>query len=168
MNEQENLNSVVSTLAGILSSDRFPRGDLAELRRMTPESPTLAFWRVLIDYIPEKLRGNESMENKWLVILNGMAIMAPAVHSSEPSYSVGSVFSDFPIQRITHFLRSKGSNLTDQIRLLARLCRSKGVPVDWQILAYLLFSSEKTLEGKIKRQIAKDYVQSISKKEESA
>lgn len=168
MDEQDNLNSLVPKLAGVLASPQFPRGDLAALRRMSPESPPLVFWRIMNDYVPENMRGSEARENLWVVLLNGMAIMAPEIHSYDPRYAVGAVFSSFPEQRINHFLRSKGKNLSDQIRLLARLCGSKGIPVDWTTLGYLIFSKNTIQEEKTKRAIAKDYIKAAPKKEESA
>ena len=167
MENQNNLNSLVPTLAGILASPQFPKGDLAALRRMSPESPPLVFWRIMYDYVPENMRGNETRENQWVTLLSGMALMAPEIHSYDPRYSVGAAFSSFPEQRINHFLRSKGKNLSDQIRLLARLCASKGIPVDWATLGYLIFSKNTIQEEKTKRAIAKDYIKAAPKKEES-
>ena len=158
MNEKNDLRSVIATLAGVLGSPYFSKGDLAELRRMAYDSPPLPFWRALYDYVPEPLRMNEAMENHWITILNGMAVMAPGIHSDASSHSVGATFSLFPTQRMNHFLRSKDKNLSDQIRLFARLCASKNIPVDWSTLAHLLFASGKQSEVKIKRAIAKEYI----------
>ncbi len=168
MTNTSDLRNVIAVLAGMLGSSRFPKGDLAELRRMTNDSPPLPFWRVLYDYVPEAFRMNESMENNWITLLNGMAIMAPEIHSEAPSHSVGAIFASFPVQRINTFLRSKDKNLSDQIRLFARLCISKNMPVDWGTLAQLLFYSDKKSEEKIKRDIAKDYIQAKKKKEDVA
>jgi len=165
VSNSSDLRSVIAALAGVLGSPHFPKGDLAELRRMTYDTPPLPFWRVLYDYVPEVLRTNESMENHWITILNGMAIMAPEIHSEAPSHSVGAIFTLFPAQRMNQFLRSKGKNLSDQIRLFSRLCASKNTPVDWSTLALLLFSSGKQGEGKIKRNVAKEYVKEYGKKE---
>jgi len=165
MIEPSDLKSVIASLAGVLGSPHFPKGDLAELRRMTYDTPPLPFWRVLYDYVPEALRTNESMENHWITILNGMAIMAPKIHSNDSLHTVGAVFSLFPAQRMNHFLRSKGKGLSDQIRLFARLCASKNTPVDWYTLALLLIASGKQSEGKIKRKIAKEYIRQSQKKE---
>lgn len=165
MTESNDLKSVIATLAGVLGSPHFSRGDLAELKRMTCDAPPLSFWRILYDYVPEALRSSEIMENHWISILNGMAIMAPEIHSYGSSYTVGAVFELFPVQRMKHFLRSRGKGLSDQIRLFARLCASKNTPVDWYTLALLLIASGKPSEGKIKRDIAKEYIKESQKRE---
>lgn len=166
MSGDNDLKAVVATLSGTLASPNFPRGDLADLRRMSPESPPLVFWRVLNDYVPTVMRRSESAENRWLEIIGGMAIMAPSIHSFDPQYSVGAAFTLFPEQRLRHFLRSKGKNLSDQIRLLARLCASRGNHVDWYVLTLLLLSSGRKNEAKIKRDIAKDYIKIMEMKKE--
>ena len=160
MDEDHDLNSTVATLAGVLGSPHFPRGDLAELRRMKTTSYPLAFWRLLSDYVPDELRLGDSREEEWAVIMNGMAIMAPNIHSPAQIHSVGAVFSTFPQERIMHFLRSKGENLVAQIRLLARLCASKNTPIDWTSLTWLLFAGEKA--ENTRRKVAKEYVRAIA------
>ncbi|NCC56324.1 MAG: hypothetical protein EOM17_01735 [Synergistales bacterium] len=165
MIESSDLKSVIATLAGVLSSPHFPKGNLAELKRMKSDTPSLPFWRILFDYIPNVLRSDETMENHWITILNGMAIMAPNIHSNASSHSIGAVFTLLPAQRMNQFLRSKGKGLSDQIRLFARICASKHTPVDWYTLALLLIASGKQSEGKIKRNIAKEYIKESQKKE---
>ena len=160
MDEDHDLNSTVATLAGVLGSPHFPRGDLAELRRMKTTSYPLAFWRILSDYVPDELRLGDSREEEWAVIVNGMAIMAPNIHSPAQIHAVGAVFSTFPQGRIMHFLRSKGDNLVAQIRLLARLCTSKNTPIDWTTLTWLLFAGEKA--ENTRRKVAKEYVRAIA------
>jgi hypothetical protein len=53
MTNFSDLKRVIAALAGVLGSPHFPKGDLAELRRMTYDTPPLPFWRVLYDYVPE-------------------------------------------------------------------------------------------------------------------
>ena len=63
------------TLAHALASANFPRGDLAELRRMDPDAPdAAAVWRLLARY---DLLGSPQIENKWALILHGIALMTP-------------------------------------------------------------------------------------------
>ena len=63
------------TFARILASPEFPRGDLAGLRRMDPDEPDAAVvWRLLARY---ELLGSPQVENKWALILHGIALMTP-------------------------------------------------------------------------------------------
>ena len=52
------------------------RGDLAGLRRMDPDKPgtTTAYWRLMSD---KSLLGHPIVEQKWALILHGIALMTP-------------------------------------------------------------------------------------------
>ena len=64
---------IAVTFARTLASPDFPRGDLAELRRMDPDVPDAAVvWRLLARY---ELLGSPQVENKWALILHGIALM---------------------------------------------------------------------------------------------
>ena len=66
---------IAVTFARTLASPDFPRGDLAELRRMDPDAPDAAVvWRLLARY---ELLGSPQVENKWALILHGIALMTP-------------------------------------------------------------------------------------------
>ena len=54
--DSQRLHAVVASLAGVIGHDQFPRGDLAELRRLRPEMPPAAYWRLLFDRVPEERR----------------------------------------------------------------------------------------------------------------
>lgn len=63
------------TLAGLIASENFPRGDLAQLRRMDPDNPDpAAFWRLMARQ--GLFRGPE-IESKWALIMHGIALMTP-------------------------------------------------------------------------------------------
>ena len=68
-----------------MASDDFRRGDLAELRRMDPDAPDAAVvWRLLARR--DLLRGRQ-VENKWALILHGIALMTPTASGGRPSRS---------------------------------------------------------------------------------
>ena len=47
-NQETSWASNAVTLAGLIASESFARGDLAQLRRMDPDSPDAsAFWRLM-------------------------------------------------------------------------------------------------------------------------
>ena len=63
------------TLAGLIASENFARGDLAQLRRMDPDNPdAAAFWRLMARH--NLFRGPE-IEAKWALIIHGIALMTP-------------------------------------------------------------------------------------------
>ncbi len=56
-----------------LAAEDFPRGDLAELRRMDPDDPdAAAFWRLMAG---EDLLRSQAIERKWALALHGLALM---------------------------------------------------------------------------------------------
>ena len=64
------------TLAGLIASENFARGDLAQLRRMDPDSPDVAvFWKLLAGQ--DLLDSGPAVELKWSLILHGIALMTP-------------------------------------------------------------------------------------------
>ena len=55
----------------------FPRGDLANLRRMSPHRPgPAAYWRLMGQ---EDLLGRPNLEVKWALIIHGIALMTSTI-----------------------------------------------------------------------------------------
>lgn len=174
MTRQENpLASAVDALAGMLCSEHFPKGDLAELRRMRPELPPAAFWRMLVEYVPEAYRRDDRQERAWSVLLQAMAVMAPAAHA--PGVALGKVFgalaanNEATERRFWTLLRSRGEQLEDQIRLLARFLASKERRVDWYGPARLLLAPDEAGRDEVCRYLARTfYFQSARTDQETA
>lgn len=75
-------SDIAADFAYQLARPDFPRGDLAELRRMNPGAPQAgAFWRLLAS---QELLGIDIIESKWALILRGIALMTPTA-GSEPN-----------------------------------------------------------------------------------
>ena len=68
--------AVVSKIAQDVGDPFFPRGNLAELRRMNPDSPDKppAFWQLMAE---RGLECNETSENLWALVIHGIALMTP-------------------------------------------------------------------------------------------
>jgi CRISPR type I-E-associated protein CasB/Cse2 len=149
----------VASVAGVLSHADFPKGDLADIRRGGARlATTPGFWRVLMDRVDPAFRRTEDQEHTWEILMQAMAVMAPHIHT--PGRSLGHVLAeigrDSHEHRFLRLLRSSGSSLEDQIRLMARLLASHDRAVDWTSLARLLFASEPERE-RIRRSLARDY-----------
>lgn len=149
----------VASVAGTLSHPEFPKGDLAALRRggaALVASP--GFWRVLLDRVDESQRATDQAERTWAVIFQAMAIMAPDIHS--PGRTLGAVLagmSESLEHRFLRLLRSRGEQLEDQVRLMARLLASHGAAVDWVSLAELLLAERDEVRERVVRRLARDY-----------
>lgn len=161
MSESEpTLQSVVAGLAGTIGHPDFPSGDLAELRRLRPQNPPPAFWRLLVDRTPKDMRTGAAAERRWAVLMQGMAIMAPNVHA--PKRSLGRALAavgsqDTAEARLLRLLRSQGEQLEDQIRILARQLAASESPVDWTGVARLLFATSPEGHDAACRSLARDF-----------
>lgn len=157
--EPKTLHQVTAALAGVIGDKMFPKGDLAELRRMRTHAPPAAYWRLLMARIPEHLRGNERLERAWAMVMQGMAIMAPDIHS--PKTLLGEAMSrvggDPAESRLWTLLRSRDEQLEDQIRLVARYLAAHEQRVDWTSLAGLLFAKDEEDRDRICRRLARSY-----------
>ena len=73
--------SSVVTLAGLIASENFPRANLAQLRRMDPDSPDTAAFRRLMKQ--QDLFRSAEAEPKWALIIHGIALMTPANNGND-------------------------------------------------------------------------------------
>lgn len=153
------LMKAVDALAGTLRQESFPKGDLAELRRLKPDLPPPAFWRLLVKMVPPELRHDDRSERAWAVIIQAMAIMAPDIHA--PGRMLGQVMhglgSTSAETRLWRFLRSRGDQMEDQIRLLARFLASKELRVDWYSLARLILAEDEEQRESVCRNLARSF-----------
>lgn len=154
----DELATVVDSLAGTICHDAFSKGDLAELRRLRPESPPPAFWRLLAAKIPRDMCMDDQAERAWAVVMQGMALMAPAAHA--PGTLLGRALAgldDTAETRLWKFLNSRGEALEDQVRLMARFLASRERRVDWCGLAGLLLARDEERREEVCRALARSF-----------
>lgn len=160
---------IVARFAAAMARDDFPRGDLAELRRMDPDAPNAAaFWRLLAE---QNLLGNANMESKWALILHGIALMTNTAESRTGhagNMPVGRALflggedsrdtAFFSETRLNRLLTARGPMMRT---LLARMFRMMGAgrPFDWREMARLILYDgyrEDRAED-VRRNIARSY-----------
>lgn len=150
--------TAILRLAGQLAADRFPRGDLAALRRLDAEHPSApAFWKLLLT-LDEDLRRSEEQERGWALILHGMALMAPNHHqpTERPGRALQAAgYSEFRLNRL---LRARGPAFRDMIPGLCRFLAAKGRPLDWALFGVWILANDDSefAEGQ-RRRLARDY-----------
>ena len=152
----------------------FSRGDLANLRRMSPHRPgPAAYWRLMGQ---EDLLGSPALEVKWALILHGIALMTSTVQgdsvnrNAHDGYTpVGrALFLGGDTQRSTGFysdtrlhrlLTARGSTLHSLLARMFRMAASSGVKFNWREMARFILREGYDNEGVewSRRRIAREY-----------
>ena len=169
-----NWGDIAVTFARTLASPDFPRGDLAELRRMDPDTPDAAVvWRLLARY---ELLGNPQVENKWALILHGIALMTPTATGDETRRSahdgampVGrAIFfggdsqrsnAYYSESRLNRLLTARGPILRTLLARLFRMVAAAGQPFNWREMASFVLNEGYNEEAaeQTRRRIAREY-----------
>ena len=166
---KKTLRDVIHDISRTLGAEHFPKGDLAELRRLNLRNPPPAYWRLAAQLIPEDSRTGKRSERAWAVVLKGMAIMVPHAHT--PKMPLGRALCELkekegrkaltsihPVEnRLWTLLRSRGEQLEDQILLTARFLRSKESAMDWSGPAKLLLCADEEKRDAVCRELARGY-----------
>lgn len=156
----------------MMNADFLSSGDLAQMRRMDPDSPgPPAFWTLLGSR--DLLEGiSVAEESKWALIINGIAIMTrqnqPDGDAHDPDIDVGHALFEGPRgdghgyyseMRLNALLRSEGESLRKRLIHLFQMMRQGRVAFHWgQMALFILYSGydERRAEYS-RRRIARGY-----------
>ncbi len=158
--QSQSLSSVIGTIAGVISSDRFPTGERAALRRMTPrQPPPLAFYRFALSHLPDGWDHSKESQKDWMTLMAGISIMSPNAH--DPKSSLGRVLAEknYSEARLERLLSDSAVGDVRRILVLrvARFLGSKSSPFNWVHAARLLLTQDDEKLMAVREQIAKDY-----------
>lgn len=152
---ERTLTGAIAYAAGVISSDHFPTGERASLRRMAPgQDPPLGFYRFALDHLPA---GWEQQEPDWMALVAGMALMSPNAHRRERGFGRAMADAGFSEARLERLLAADGD--TQRVLLLraARFLAAKATPFDWTQAALLLLTRDEQKRRDLYRRIAGDY-----------
>lgn len=165
---------VAVQFAGRIGSAGFRRDDLAELRRMNPDSPDAsAFWRLMAE---QDLLGRASVENRWALILHGIALMTPtsalsggtrtahnglnpvgrALYLGGDPQRTSALYGE---ARFSRLLTARGPMLRALLARMFRILGTSGVSFNWREMAQFILSADHD-EGRAeqaRRRIARAY-----------
>ena len=166
--------------ANDLAAEGFPRGDLAQLRRMDPDAPdAAAFWRLTAR---EGLLGSPVVERKWALVLHGMALMTGTAgtdaggrsahnrnmpigralfHGGEPDTATA-FYSE---SRFSRLLTARGPMLRTLLVRVFRMMAAAGQHFDWYQMTQLILNDghdEKRADS-VRRNIAREYYRAESR-----
>ena len=173
-------DGIAISFAGEIARATFRRGDLAELRRMNPDAPdAAAFWRLMAE---QDLLDNPALENKWALILHGIALMTPTAggdnspearprSAHDPTVSVGlALFQGgladrnrafYSETRLNRLLTARGTMLHSLLARLFRMLGRAGQPFNWREMANFILNDgyDEEAAERSRRQIARAYYQ---------
>lgn len=145
----------------------FSRGDLAGLRRMAPDNPRPAvFWKLLADN--DLLEYGDEVENKWALILHGIALMTPsntgdgnARTAHDGSMPVGRALSsiDYSELRFNRLLTARDEMLRTLLARMFRMLAAEDMRFNWREMAQFILNDgyNETAAELSRRRIARDY-----------
>ena len=165
---------IAASFANQLAAPDFPRGDLADLRRMNPDAPdAAAFWRLMAT---QELLGSPSVESKWALVLHGITLMTRTAGNDAASRSahdrntpVGRAlfYGDDPNRstgfysesRLNRLLTARGPMLRTLLARLFRMLASAGQPFNWYQMTQLILNDDfdEDRADAARRNIARDY-----------
>lgn len=164
---ENTIQSVIGKIAYAME-DHLSSGDLAQLRRVSPDAPyTPALWKVLLTYVPEswtKGPKQDEKELRWSALLMGMA-MTTGLHNPNTPLGRALVEAGWSELRFVRLMQVRGDDLIKDVRRLASFLASKSQPADWSDVAQLLFNQEGEWAERHRRRIARDYYRALYQQE---
>ena len=176
--EPQDWGSIAVSFAGQMALAHFPRGDLAGLRRMDPDEPgtTAAYWRLMAQ---RNLLGSPAVEQKWALILHGIALMTPRASEGggnrtahEGYMPVGRALflggdtgrrerGYYSESRTNRLLTARGPMLRTLLARMFRMMAAADQPFNWREMARFIlnedYDEERFEQGR--RRIASEYYQ---------
>lgn len=164
MNLQTTETASLASLVGRIAAElaEAPPGDLAELRRLTPDDPGgAAFWRIVVTRLdPEHLPGGgparDDALRRWAVILRAIARLN-GFHNPGRRFGTALAEAGVSEMRLNKLLRASGDPLFDQVRAVTHQLTTAAAPVDLTGVARLVLSDGQPHEQAVRQTIANDY-----------
>jgi CRISPR system Cascade subunit CasB len=158
------LSSIIGRLAAVISSENFPTGDRAALKRLTPgKSPPLTAYRFAFRYLPD---GWEKQESTWMSIVAGLALMCPTPHRKDRPAGRALAEAGYSEARFERLLAAEGEVLQTLTLRAARFLAAKGESTNWVDLAELLLGKRGGEAGEnLRLRLARDYYYNLREKE---
>ncbi len=160
---QPTRRSVVGSIAHAIA-EQLPPGDVADLRRLTPDQPYApALWKLLLGCVPDSWTAGpdrDEKERRWAALFAGMAV---AAGGHDPRVPLGQALAQagWSELRFVRLLRDRADGLAQRIRRVAAYLNSKSAPANWADAADLLLEQDGEWAEKHRRRIARDYYRAL-------
>lgn len=151
----------IGTMHRMMTSEgRLSTGDLAELRRISPDAPyTPALWRLLLDVGQGEAWGgmNQDLyERRMATLAMGLATCA-GYHDYRTPLGQALADAGWSELRFVRLMEARGETLEVLIRRLAQFLSSKGQVANWVDVGWLLVGQDMDSAQKTRLRIARSY-----------
>ena len=161
-------------IANDIAAADFPFRDLAQLRRMAPDTPdAAAFWRLMARHGPDDAA---DLERRWGLVMNGIALMTgagapdPAGRSAhDRNFAIGRALFEggepdrttafYSEMRLNRLLTARGPMLRSLLVRVFRMLAAAGQTFDWYQMADLILNDcrDEQRADRVRRRIAREY-----------
>lgn len=162
--QTDSLPSIIGQISGMITSDHFPNGDRAALKRMHPsKEPPLSFYRFAFRHLPQSW---QRQQKAWQTLLTGMALMSPHIH--RPDQPLGKRLADehYSEARLERLLAAEGKTRNTLLLRMVRFLAAKKQAVNWVDVAGLLLTCDPQKRERLHLRIAGDYYKNLKEKEQ--
>lgn len=163
----EFINKTVDKIHGLISTEGvLSNGELAQLRRITPDQPyTPALWRILLLTESNKTQAGltqDIWERRWATLLMAMANNI-GLHSYDVALGEALANAGWSELRFVKLMKSKDEMLEMQMRQVARYLAGKNQVANWADAAKLLFYQNGVTADKVRLDISRNFYSTLYK-----
>lgn len=141
----------VAALVALITSDHYPNGDRAALKRMSLDGPSpLAFHKLWLRQIESDVDGywrHDRWQPAWRTLITALALQRGKFF--DPGHLLGRALHDagYAESRLERLLSAEGDTLYRLALRAARQVAAKQVTANWRDLAQLLFAEGKARQS---------------------
>lgn len=162
------IGNVVGNIARRIEQGSLSTGDLAELRRISPNKPfTPALWRTLISLEMETSPGwisQHMWERRWATLFMSMAF-CPDLHSYEVPLGQALARAGWSELRFVRLMRAEKETLEKHIRRVSEYLANKSQPANWTDVGLLLFYQSGDAGERIRLSISRRFYSELYENE---
>lgn len=152
------LHHHIGQIASVIGSDRFPTGERAALRRMSPNQLLpLPFYRFALRHLPEGWDRNPQVRKDWVTVVAGIALMSPNAHRPDKGLGKALAETGYSEARLERLLAAEGDTRRVLLLRAARFLAAKSTPCNWVDAALLLLTQDPEKRDAVHTRIARDF-----------
>lgn len=156
--DEYRLSSAVGSMAHRIDNT-LGNGDVAALRRAASGAYAPAFWRLIIELVPESRRSGPVMEQRWACVTSLLATCA-GLHDPKVRAGRALAESNWSETRLVRLLEAREEQLESAIRQVGHYLASKQHRANLAELAALLVHQDGDAADSCRLAVARSYYQS--------